>query len=280
MTTTKSNIKKVQCYGANFGEKMMERFFSNIKPQPWNWKTDLGKYERLHTLYKTDLKDNKKEEVHCKVLKLRNLYGLQLCIHNDELPRVVQHLFKHKKDISKDIKRGDKNIVGDLAKNAAYPKRLWTFATKFCFFVEKNNEYPIDDSLVRGALKHYEEELKKLGPRIVKIYHGPFEQRLKDVKKIWRNPDPNTSDPLDYSVYKDTIDDFIKIYHLDGITYRELDWYLWVFGKILKKKNDPTDKIHNHFSKKELEKLIKDMALEVKYPLQKIGLSIKSTSKT
>ena len=234
----KSNIEKVRDYGENFGEKIVKKFFTNIKTPPWNWGDALKKYKYLHTLYKSDFKDNKKEEVDYKVLKLRNLYGLQLCIHNDELPRVAQHLFERKKDISKYIKCGDKNIVEDIAKKAASPKRLWTFATKFCFFVDKDDRYPIDDSLVRGALKHYKEELRKTANK----HYGPFAKQLKDVEKIWRNPDPNTSGHLDYSVYKDAIDYFIKIYHLDGITYRKLDWYLWVFGKILKKKKEALKK--------------------------------------
>ena len=146
---TKSNIEKVRDYGENFGE--------NIKEYCPNWETDLGKYKCLHALYnRTDLKDDEKENIRCKILKLRNLYSLQRSFKNRAIPEAVKYMCPNKEMLYKEMKLGDEKIVGEIALNMGHKsmgfKRQMCFATKFCFF---NNEtaYPICDSYAFGSIR-------------------------------------------------------------------------------------------------------------------------------
>ena len=237
MTTTKSNIKKVECYGCDFGK--------HIPDSCPNWRKDKCHYRFLRRLFnktdfnkgarpkkngllrclfdKGDIKDEK-YHIYKKVYFLRHLYSLHFS--NVQLHDIVNHLYKHQRCISNKIECGNQNIVKKIAISTKDVnkgnKRQMCFATKFCF-LHNETAYPICDSFAREALKHHKKKLGKTHPNYEKL-----NTLLGNARRKWHAP----SEPLNYSSYKNVIDYFIEIYDLGDITYKELDWFLWVFGKI------------------------------------------------
>ena len=89
------------------------------------------------------------------------------------------------------------------AKNAY----IYSFATKFCNRI--NHAFPIYDSYVAGLLYHYS-------------YDNKFTQAsLGNYKRFY-----------------DTYEKFVKDYKLNEFNFKEIDIFMWTYGKILSSKNN------------------------------------------
>ena len=215
------NITKVRYYGCDFGKRI-----PNLCPR---WKKDKENYDWLQKHFKEKkLKNDSEKGVEEKVLNLRSRYKLARCLTKEAIPEAIGYMHQNKEMLYKQMKLGDKKIVGEIALNLGHKskglKRQMCFATKLCFF-HNETAYPICDSCAWAALAYHKKKLPKTHPNYEKL-----NTLLKNANHEWYAPPKFQS--LNYTSYKNAIDYFIKIYDLDDITYKELDWFLWVFGKI------------------------------------------------
>lgn len=89
-------------------------------------------------------------------------------------------------------------------------KYAYSFSTKVYSFLDESN-YPILDSYSVTLLRYYLEKAS-----------------TQDIGK----PD-HLANWGNYSKYKAAYDRFIEIYELNGLSYKQIDIYLWLMGKIL-----------------------------------------------
>ena len=101
----------------------------------------------------------------------------------------------------------DLTLVNDIANNEK-TKRNYSFAAKYCSF-HYPEDYPIYDSIVDEVLRHFNQE-DNFG-YFTKVY-------LKD-----------------YPTFHEVLMTFIKFYGLEKFKLKEIDHYLWLVGKDLKK---------------------------------------------
>lgn len=127
------------------------------------------------------------------------------------------------KDIDRRLQIGDQSLVAKIAelKLNNGTRINYSFATKYCA-LHQPAKFPIYDSIVAavftrlmadGNLPPY--SLKKSGcaETDVCMTKGMFEAKIRD-----------------YNFFVKVYDAFMETYGLndcDGITYREIDWYLW-----------------------------------------------------
>lgn len=108
------------------------------------------------------------------------------------------------------LKKGDISVVDDIAKILP-ARRNYSFASKYCA-CHNPKAYPINDKLVRSYLAKV----------IAKGNLSGFSGKKTAVEKQLYD---------DYSFYKDVYDAFMKQYRLTSLTYRQVDWYIWVACK-------------------------------------------------
>ena len=113
--------------------------------------------------------------------------------------------------IDKDLVRGDPALVhkiatghGILAKNSE--RNFYSFATKYCNWHNKE-AYPIYDSFVAKILIAYRDEFEF--------------SHFDDI------------DLKDYVRFKEIINDLRKAYHLTEFNLKEIDKFLWIYGKTM-----------------------------------------------
>lgn len=105
------------------------------------------------------------------------------------------------------IKAGDARAVEKIAECDG--KNYFSFATKYCCFSEPE-KYPIYDSLSIRTLQWFIDERHFCGDKI------NFES-LRINK--------------DYDGYRSIVNQFRKVYKLNGLCYKNLDKFLWLVGK-------------------------------------------------
>ncbi len=107
------------------------------------------------------------------------------------------------------LAQSDVTLVNDLAKvtvNGIREINFYSFATKYCSH-HKPNDYPIYDSYVEKLLMAYKKQDK-------------FSNFIKSDLKV-------------YSKYKDILIQFRSYYNLEKFTLKDIDKFLWQFGKEL-----------------------------------------------
>lgn len=161
----------------------------------------------LNDVFKKFPENNKLEQILIKVVLLNKFYSTN--IMNPR--KVADRIFELQ--IDNDLKKGDLDLVDKIATNIFKDdekgeekiRRFYSFATKYCH-KSKPDLYPIYDSNVAYILKAYRNNDKK-----------HFKFKNDDLK--------------DYTKFKNIIDDFRKYYKLESLNYRELDHFLWIYGK-------------------------------------------------
>ncbi|ODN41358.1 hypothetical protein [Piscirickettsia litoralis] len=143
-------------------------------------------------------KNDKLENVLIKVSALNdfystNIYGTHSMAKHIVSLNIDQRLLNH-----------DHTLVDEIASVPYGNKYLYSFATKYCCHHE-SNQYPIYDSFVDKVLTH----LKK------KDKFCKF--RRRDLKE--------------YPKFIEILKQFKAYYGLEGVSFRELDRYLWLTGK-------------------------------------------------
>ncbi len=126
----------------------------------------------------------------------------------------IVEMAKHivKLDIDKRVENNDLSVVSDIARITIRDKEgnnkskdFYSFATKYCSR-HKPDIYPIYDSYVVKVLKYCRDI-------------GEFNEQFTDASL------------RDYVTFKKVILAFRKCFHLEQFSIKELDMFLWQFGK-------------------------------------------------
>lgn len=126
-------------------------------------------------------------------------------------------------DIDKRLQNGDPTLVKDNAKPNNDIAAIisghtnYSFATKYCA-CHNPEAYPIYDNIVADFFVAAIKSGHFTSPAITGLSVSKIRNRMKN----------------DYVFYKDIYTAFMQQYNLTSLTYREVDWYIWVAGKLLK----------------------------------------------
>ena len=148
--------------------------------------------------------NNRLSEVLIKCSTLNDFYGTNIF--------AVYPLAKHivRLEIDSRLANGDPTLVNDISLGHGITSRsgkelhLFSFATKYCSH-HNPRDFPIFDSYVEKLLIHF--------------------------KNVDRFSSFRNDELRDYLVFKKAIMDFSKAYSLDEFNLKQIDQYLWQFGK-------------------------------------------------
>lgn len=109
-------------------------------------------------------------------------------------------------DVDKRLDEEDVNLVNEIQKViiSGKEKHFYSFASKYCSH-HRPESYPIYDSYVDQVLSYF---------------------RNRDKFYKFKN-----GDLKEYSAFKRVLAEFQKFYDLQQFSLKEIDWYLWLFGK-------------------------------------------------
>lgn len=144
--------------------------------------------------------NNTLEEILLKVSAINQMYNANLF----SLLPIAEHILNL--DIDRRLEAIDTHLVNELALVAeeGRVKNFYSFATKYCSR-QKPDDYSVYDSYVEKSLKYF---------------------RDKDNLISFKN-----SDLKNYSSFSKIIYDFKVIYKLHNRTLKEVDLFLWNYGK-------------------------------------------------
>ena len=183
----------------------------NYYLQKWetleNYVSQENSLKKLFT--KTYPLNTEMDEVLIKVCSLNDFYSTNIFSPFSVAKRIITL------DIDERLAKSDVLLVNDIAKVNVNGKRefnFYSFATKYCSH-HKPKEYPIYDSYVEKLL------------RALRKQDGFCKFKNEDLK--------------DYKTYKEILIQFKIYYYLDKFDLKEIDKYLWQYGKevFVKKKN-------------------------------------------
>ena len=108
------------------------------------------------------------------------------------------------------LKKKDLSLVPDIANAVNKNRQFTSFASKYCA-AHKPDGYPIYDSLVRNYLAQV----------IGKGNLANYTCCMTTAENMMH----------DYLKYVDVYNAFIAQYNLSSLSYRDVDWYIWVANK-------------------------------------------------
>ena len=169
----------------------------------WNTTPDLFQPETvLKKLFtETHPKNNSIDDIILKVAALNTVYNTYIY----SVYPVAQHILSL--DIDKRLAVGDESLVNELMRvfyTDGGKIEHYSFATKYCSF-HNSDAFPIYDSYVDKILQYY---------------------RNQEGFSVFKN-----SDLKNYPHFKRILSDFRHYFGLEKYTTKELDQYLWQFGK-------------------------------------------------
>lgn len=145
------------------------------------------------------------EDIILKVSVVNELYSTSIY----SVFRVAQHILKC--DIDENIKAGNPKTVHQIAtghnirtKKHNTEINFYSFATKYCNW-HNQTDYSIYDSFVEKTLMAYKKR------------DGFSEFKKKDLK--------------DFEKFHQVILDFVDYYNLNGNNAKDIDKFLWIYGK-------------------------------------------------
>ncbi len=182
------------------------------KPSPDEVSKYLIKWDGLENYYSQDIALEKLfretypnnvdlSEVLIKVASLNEFYSTNIF----SVFTVASHIINLQ--IDRRLRFGDQKLVTEIAKVQQTNGKIinfYSFATKYCSHHNPNN-YPIFDNNVIKILKYFRD------------LDGLFTFSEKDLRN--------------YPEFKDIIQNFRRVYHLEKFNFKEIDKYLWQLGK-------------------------------------------------
>lgn len=176
------------------------------------------KYEvsALEWLFKSYPNNTNLKEVIIKVACLDRLYSTDIT-KSYKIPQVAQKILESGFDDR--VQKGDISLVDDIASLGKTQieeqggKQILSFASKYCVWhssvVYGKDDFVIIDSIVKTKLKEFnDDERYNFAPKFSK----------KDLK--------------DYKKYKEILEKFREFFGLKECSFRDIDRYLWRFGKL------------------------------------------------
>lgn len=167
----------------------------------WDKLEDYESQERaVDRVFKDYYSNNDLENILIKCSVLNDFYSTNIF----KIYPVAKHILSL--NIDKRLKSGDPTLVDDIAKNdiGGKIKNFYSFASKYCSH-HNQLEFPIYDSYVHKVLKYY--------------------QKADGFSNF------NENDLKNYPKFKKILIEFRKFYGLEQFNLKELDKYLWQFGK-------------------------------------------------
>jgi hypothetical protein len=149
--------------------------------------------------------NKKTEDILLKISVINDLYSTNI-FGTFLMAKHIQQL-----DIDEELSKGNPEIVRQIAtghnirlKNTNRELNFYSFATKYCNWHNRES-YSIYDSFVDKILMTY---------------------KRKDNFSIFKQ-----TDLKDFNEFKRIIQDFIKFYGLTRYNLKEIDKFLWIYGK-------------------------------------------------
>ena len=158
------------------------------------------------------------EEVYLKADTLNRYYSttifsiLQMAKGIINIPDIDQRLQNGDHTLVKDNTQPDNDIATIISGHPNY-----SFATKYCA-CHNPAAYPIYDNIVADFFVAAIKSRHLTCPAIIGLSVSQIRNRMRN----------------DYAFYKDIYTAFMQQYNLTSLTYREVDWYIWTAGKLLK----------------------------------------------
>lgn len=154
----------------------------------------------VNRVFRDYYSNNNLENILIKCSVLNDFYSTNIF----KIYPVAKHILSL--NIDERLKAGDPALVDDIAKNdiGGKIKNFYSFASKYCSH-HNQLEFPIYDSYVHKVLKYYQ--------------------------KVDRFSDFNENDLKNYPKFKKILIEFRVFYGLEQFNLKELDKYLWQFGK-------------------------------------------------
>ena len=177
----------------NLVKKYIEKYNSN---------EDYLLVDRTITKLISHFRENKIiEDILIKTSVINNLYRTNIYSVNF----VAEHIHSIA-DIDSLLKEGDKFAVDKIAKTIINDKtrNFYSFATKYCHFHEPE-KYPIFDSFVELVLVTYRDQYKF------------YNFKNKDLRE--------------YGKFCAILTKFIESFNLENFKLKEIDKFLWMYGK-------------------------------------------------
>lgn len=163
----------------------------------------------LANLFNKFPKNDNLEHVWLKTLSLNHLFNAGIL----GTFRVAKHIKNKNLEIDKGLREGDPAIVDQVANieivQEGKPirlRRFYSFATKYCSFHNPEN-YPIYDSFASKTLLAYGRQDQ---------FDNFTRQNLRD-----------------YPRFKEIVESFRRSYHLENISFRQIDHFLYLYGREL-----------------------------------------------
>lgn len=169
--------------------------------EKWDKLEDYSAQEEAVNRVFKDYSSNKElENILIKCSILNDFYSTNIF----KIYPVAKHILKL--NIDERLKAGDPTLVDEIAKIniGSKEKNFYSFASKYCSH-HNQLEYPIYDSYVHKVLKYY-----------------------RNVDRFF---DFDDSELKIYPKFKNILIEFRSFYGLENYNLKELDKYLWQFGK-------------------------------------------------
>jgi len=156
-------------------------------------------------LFKTFPKNDSIEDVLLKISVINDMYSTNIL----GTFKMAKHILKQ--GLDKGLVKGEPEIVHKIAlghdirrKKNNTEMNFYSFATKYCNW-HNQDQYAIYDSFVEKVLIAYQKK-----------------DRFSDFKN---------ADLRDFRIFKRVISDFLNHYELTNYNLKEIDKFLWIYGK-------------------------------------------------
>ena len=146
-------------------------------------------------------------DVTTKLIALNAFYS----VHLYGISAMAQSIVHSIPTFDADVRSGSMKLVSTLAHSGDGKKVYRSFATKYCA-CHNPKAFPIYDEIVRTFLA------KVIGKGNLPPYKDSMTGALEKMEES-------------YDYYVGVYDAFRKKYHLTSLTYRQVDWYIWVANK-------------------------------------------------
>ena len=146
------------------------------------------------------------DDVLLKVSALNSLYSTSIY----GIYQVAQHICELQIDTQ--LERNSPEVVNNIShvNIGGKPRHIYSFATKYCSW-HKPDAYPMYDGFVEQLIVSY--------------------QRLDGFARFNRN------ELRDYPRYREIVERFRTYYDLAQFNFKQLDKFLWMYGRELAKRN-------------------------------------------
>tara|TARA_B100000508_G_C11441566_1_gene269043 strand:+ start:596 stop:1219 length:624 start_codon:yes stop_codon:yes gene_type:complete len=182
---------------------LLEKYINQFNNDERYYRAD----QAIIKLFKAFPYNKKLEDILLKISVINDLYSTNI-LGTFKMAKHIQKL-----DIDEGLREGNPDIVHQIAKDHDIRTKknnkeiiFYSFATKYCSW-HNRNYYPIYDNFVDKVLMAYKRK-----------------DNFSDFKQ---------ADLKDFEKFKKIIQDFVDYYKLNQYNLKDVDKFLWIYGKEL-----------------------------------------------